>query len=190
MTETRTAIPDTTGILWEMTAQPSGTSLLKLSGDLKPGWLGKLSSYLSEEKINIIRGNGQKCGPLCWDTTFEIEKDRRSIDRHNGFDPLPALLASPKQTQIPPIRISDLILEPSTEHGGCIYAEISGKDCIGFLYGILRNFSFYSLFPTKLEISTQGNTAFDRFWLKGVGASIPAKEDVAALYDRLKSILH
>lgn len=189
MTGTTAATPDTAGILWDIAAQPSGSSLLKLSGDLKPGWLGKLSSYLSEEKINIIRGHGQKCGPLCWETTFEIQKTNRIIDMHSGFNPLPALMVSPKQAQIPSIKISDLVIEPSTEHGGCIYAEISGKDCIGFLYGILRYFSFYSLFPTKLEISTQGNTAFDRFWLKGVGASTPAKDDMVALYDRLKAIL-
>ena len=188
MTETRTAASDTTGILWDVTPQPSGTSLLKLSGDLKPGWLGKLSSYLSEEKINIIRGAGQKCGPLCWDTTFEIEKTNSSIDMHSGFNPLPALLASPRQVQIPAIRLTDLAIEPSTDHGGSIFAEISGTDCIGFLYGILRNFSFYSLFPTKFEISTRGSMAFDRFWLKGIGASTPVNEDMMALYDRLKTI--
>jgi len=90
---------------------------------------------------------------------------------------------------VPLPKISDFQVEYSTRHAGSIYAEISGKDSIGFLYGVLRIFSFYSLFPTELEISTQGRFAFDKFWLKGVGASVPTKEDTIMLNDRLTLML-
>jgi len=72
-----------------------------------------------------------------------------------------------------------------TRHGGSLYAEISGKDCIGFLYGMLRMFSFYSLFPTELEISTKGMVVHDRFWLKGIGSAAPSDDDLKALHERL-----
>jgi hypothetical protein len=85
-------------------------------------------------------------------------------------------MAFDAQFDLPPLKISDFQIERSTRHGGSIYTEISGKDSIGFLYGMLRIFSFYSLFPTELEISTKGMIAADRFWLKGIGASVPTKE--------------
>lgn len=177
---------DTSGVHWDMSPSPSGAGLLKLSGDLKPGWLGRLSSHLSCQKINIIRGSARKCGILCWDSSFEIDGMHSHPDSFEGFNPLPALMSSAEQVHLPPIKITDFQIEHSTRHGGSIYTEISGKDCIGFLYGMLRTFSFYSLFPTELEISTRGMTASDRFWLKGIGASVPAKDDLKSLHERLR----
>ncbi|HXE95283.1 MAG TPA: hypothetical protein VN642_02675 [Dongiaceae bacterium] len=66
--------PDATGISWKIEPSGPGTGSLELSGDLKPGWLGKLSSHLSYNKINILKGAARKNGPLCWDASFEIEE--------------------------------------------------------------------------------------------------------------------
>jgi len=181
--------PDSMGISWGITPSPSGAGILKLSGDLKPGWLGKLSSHLSHQKINILRGTARKSAPLCWDASLEIEEKHKKTVSFQEFNPLPAVMGSVVQVDLPQLKISDFQLEHSTLHGGSIYTEISGKDCIGFLYGVLRIFSFYSLFPTELEIATNGMLAHDRFWLKGTGASVPAKEDVTALYERLEMML-
>lgn len=172
-----------------MTSSPSGIAILNFSGDLKPGWLGRLSSHLSHHQINILRGNARKCSPLCWDASLEIEGQRGKLDPLNGFNPLPAVMGSAEQIDLPPLKISDFRVEHSTLHKGSIYTEIAGEDCIGFLYSILRTFSFYSLFPTELEISTSGMIACDRFWLKGIGASVPTAEDMAALHERLEMML-
>lgn len=181
--------PDSTGIYWDMGISPSGTDLLKLSGDLKPGWLGRLSSHLSHKKINILTGSARKSAPLCWDASFEIEPAHKHLNPFREFDPLPAIIGPVVQVDLPPLKISDFQIEHSTRHGGSLYTEISGKDCIGFLYGMLRVFSFYSLFPTELEISTKGMIASDRFWLKGIGASVPEKDDMTALHERLTIML-
>jgi len=172
-----------------MAPSPSGGGILKLTGDMKPGWLGRLSSHLSYEKINIIGGAARKSSPLCWDASFEIESVHSCSDPFKDFNPLPAVTGSAVRIDLPPLRISDFQIERSTRHGGSIYTEISGKDCIGFLYGMLRIFSFYSLFPTELEISTKGIVAYDRFWLKGIGSSVPAKDDMKSLHERMTTML-
>lgn len=176
-------------IQWNMTTSASGASVLKLSGDLKPGWLGKLSSHLSHQKINILRGSARKCSPLCWEASFEIEEKHKNSEPFKHFNPLPAVMGAAVHVDLPQLKISDFKLEHSPVHGGSIYTEITGKDCIGFLYGVLRIFSFYSLFPTELEISTSGILAHDKFWLKGIGASVPAQEDMTALHERLTMML-
>lgn len=180
---------DSSGVVWELTLSPSGAGMLKLSGDLKPGWLGKLSSYLSHQKINIIRGSATKSSPLCWDASLEVEEKHKNIVPFNGFNPLPAVMGSAVHVDLPLLSLTNFTLEQCSMHGGSLYTEITGKDCLGFLYGILRIFSFYSLFPTELEISTSGMLAQDRFWLKGIGASVPAKEDMTSLHERLTMML-
>lgn len=172
-------------IFWEMSTSSSGADMLNISGNLKPGWLGRLSSYLSLNTINMISGSARKCGSLRWDAAFEIEAKSTLPNPLKGFNPLPAIMAFDARAVISPLKISDFVIEYSTRHGGSLYVEISGKDCIGFLYGMLRMFSFYSLFPTELEISTKGTVVHDRFWLKGIGSAAPSDEDLKALHERL-----
>ncbi|MDD2308448.1 MAG: hypothetical protein PHH91_02585 [Desulfuromonadaceae bacterium] len=172
-------------ISWDMSTSTSGAAILSIHGNLKPGWLGRLSSYLSLNAINMISGSARKCGSLCWDASFEIEAKSALPNPLKGFNPLPAIMAFDARVVIPQLKISDFVIEHSTRHGGSLYAEISGKDCIGFLYGMLRMFSFYSLFPTELEISTKGTVVHDRFWLKGIGSAAPSDDDLKALHERL-----
>lgn len=174
---------------WEMSPRPSGSNVLSLSGDLKPGWLGRLSSNLSSNNISILNGTALKHSPLRWDASFEVAAEPGSPVTFTEFNPLPAVSGTTERAAAPPLKLSDYQLEFSTRHGGSIYTEIAGADCIGFLYGVLRIFSFYSLFPTELEISTKGKTALDRFWLKGIGASAPDNEDLSALNRRLFTML-
>ncbi|MHB8056394.1 MAG: hypothetical protein ACYDHC_00720 [Desulfuromonadaceae bacterium] len=176
---------DSGDISWEMSTSPSGADMLSIHGNLKPGWLGRLSSYLSLNTINTISGSARKCGSLCWDASFEIEAKSALPNPLKGFNPLPAIMAFDTRAAIPQLKISDFVIEHSTRHGGSLYVEISGKDCIGFLYGMLRMFSFYSLFPTELEISTKGTVVHDRFWLKGIGSAAPSDDDLKALHERL-----
>ena len=181
--------PDSARVLWNLSPSPSGASILTLHGDLKPGWLGRLSSHLSYNMISMTSGSARKSGSLCWDASFEIDVKYSDRDKLKEFDPLCAVMAANDLTILPTLKISDFQVERSTRHGGSVYVEICGKDCIGFLYRVLRVFSFYSLFPIELEISTSGALANDRFWLKGIGSAVPAKEDMTALYERLVMML-
>jgi hypothetical protein len=180
---------ESAGVIWNMSPRPSGTSLLSLSGDLKPGWLGTLSSNLSSNKISILNGAAMKHSPLHWDSSFEVAIEPGSPVKFTEFNPLPALTETTERAAGSPLELTDYQIEYSTRHKGSIYTEISGADCIGFLYEVLRIFSFYSLFPTELDISTKGKKALDRFWLKGIGASVPEKDDISALNRRLLTML-
>ncbi len=182
---------DTTssGISWEIVPHDSTSSHLKLSGDLKPGWLGKLFMFLSSEEINVVKGNAWKCSTLGWESCFEIEKNLRPIVS-SGFNPMMAFNAIYKRgTDSQLLKISELKIKRSSHHGGSIYVEISGKDHIGFLNSILSVFSFYSLFPTELEITTTGHIASDQFWLKGIANSVPSDEDIKLLTERFNRFL-
>jgi hypothetical protein len=167
MTLPETAVPaenpiktDSTGVSWDISPLPSGAGVLKLSGDLKPGWLGRLSSSLTSNKISILNGAALKHSPLRWDASFEVESIHGFAFKE--FNPLPAVTGTAEQIACPPLKLSDYQVEYSTRHGGSIYTEISGADCIGFLYGVLRMFSFYSLFPTELEYATRFSCFFGR----------------------------
>jgi hypothetical protein len=180
-----------TGTKWEIAPNGSETSMLKLNGDLKPGWLGRLSSYLSVEKINIVKGTASKCSSLSWDANFEIEKDSRPIECDLDFNPLTAFSAEfTHGTAVPALKVSNILIKRSSRHGGSVYVEISAKDCLGFLHSILSIFSFYSLFPTELEVNTKANTVFDQFWLKGIGFSNPSDEDMESLKERLTRTMY
>jgi len=185
----RSPEPSFAGINWEITESPSGSRVLKVSGDLKPGWLGRLATHLSAEKINILGGAARKISPLRWDSVFEIACSSQ-LDNISHFNPLPAVMSagSAQQPYLPPPGITGFSVERSADHGGCLYVEIGGRDCIGFLSGILSVFSFYSLFPIEMELSTVENIASDRFWLKGIGASVPIDDDIAVLSQRLESM--
>ena len=174
------------GIYWEITPNNRVSSILKLSGNLKPGWLGQLSSYMSQEKINIIKGTACKCSSIRWDGLFEIEKGTRPIEVEIDFNLIKAFNEFRGQQVVElASKISTMSIKRSTRHGGSLYVEISGKDCIGFLSRIMGIFSFCSLFPTELEVTTKAHTVFDQFWLKGTGLSIPTDEDMALLHERL-----
>ena len=177
---------DSSKVHWHMTGTSPGAATLKIQGNLKPGWLGRLSSYLSHHTVSLTGGYARKSSSLSWDATFAIEAGSSNGTPLNVLDPLPAIMAVDTRAAIPVITIADFQVEHSTRHGGSLYTETSGKDCIGFLYGLLRMFSFYSLFPAEVDISTKGMVAHDRFWLKGIGSATPSPDDLKALYERLQ----
>jgi len=125
----RTSETTPSGISWEIAPNERVSSILKLSGYLKPGWLGQLSSYMSQEKINIIKGTACKCGAICWDGLFEIDKGASPIDAAFDFNLFKAFNGFSDQRKIElPSKISNLLIKRSTRHGGSVYVEISGKD--------------------------------------------------------------
>ncbi len=181
--------PTLHSINWHLTPSLSGTTILTLNGSLRTGWLGKLSSFLLRNEINIIGGTARKNGSLYWNASLEIETGQETLSKLAGFSPETVLCDFEIPLATVPIKLSDFRAEYTSKHGGSFYVEATGEDCMGFLHGILRAFSFSSMFPTEFEITTKGNTVFDRFWLKGIGASIPIKDDMKSLHERLHVML-
>lgn len=180
---------DTTASGIEYTITPHGSrALLKLDGDLRVGWAASLAQGLTQLDINIISGTAVKESALWWISRFEIEpvgpapRDLTTLDIASFFK------GSAVHSSIPAINLHAYRLELCSRHGGSLEVEISGTDSIGFLAGILRQFSFYSLFPVEMELETRGKLAHDRFWLKCIGNVSPLAEDVACIKNRLKGM--
>ncbi|QEM67198.1 hypothetical protein FO488_02830 [Geobacter sp. FeAm09] len=174
----------------EYAIRPQGaTALLELDGVLSSGWAGSLASALTLQDISIIRGSAVKTSALKWSARFEIKP--RSV-RPEGLASLdvPSIFGKPADYKsAPTISLKDYHLEVSPRHGGSLYARIVGADKIGFLVGILRQLSFFSLFPVEMKLETEGLTASDHFWLKRIGNVQPTSEDIANIQESLFGLL-
>ncbi|MBU5613779.1 hypothetical protein [Geomonas azotofigens] len=45
------------------------------------------------------------------------------------------------------------------------------------------------LFPVKMTVDTQGDVAVDRFWLRGVGGSVPSEGIADAMKRNMEQLL-
>lgn len=182
-----TATTTASGIAYSITPRDS-RALLELNGDLRVGWTASLAQALTRLDINIVSGKAVKRSALNWTSSFEIEpvgvrqRDVTTLDVNSFFS------GSADHASIPPITLTGYRLELCAQHDGSLYVEICGADTIGFLAGIIRVFSYYSLFPVEMELETRGNMAYDRFWLKCIGNVAPLAEDAECVRNRLAGL--
>jgi len=174
----------------EYAIKPLGeTALLELSGVLSSGWAGSLASALTQRDISIVRGSAVKTSVLKWTAQFEIKPRTARPESLASLD-VPSLFGkSADYTSAPAISLMEYHLEVSPRHGGSLYARIAGADKIGFLVGILRQLSYFSLFPVEMKLETEGATVSDHFWLKRIGNAPPTSEDVTNIQESLFGLL-
>ncbi|HBG04452.1 MAG: hypothetical protein A2075_03430 [Geobacteraceae bacterium GWC2_58_44] len=168
--------------------QPHSYELV-IKGFLAPGWTGRLTAALAKHRIGIVRGEAEKVTASAWHARFELKtapfaKDPLSIDYI-------ALAGTelPYDRNSGKIALLDVVMEPSSRHAGSLYIEVTGVDRLGFLGDLLDYFSMRCLFPIKMSVETVADTAVDRFWLRGVGASIPSESITAAIKENLERLL-
>lgn len=170
---------------FEILPKGAGTYELKLWGKFHPGCIGSLSSGLSRNKLNIIRGQAIK-SLSHWNTVLEITK--------SGFATDPGrldMLALAKEedsdaTADDSLSISRYTLEPPEKHNGALYLEVQAPDQLGFLGQMLNRLAFLLLFPEKIIIDTVNNRIFDKFWIRGLGGNPPSATAQAALRKKLE----
>jgi hypothetical protein len=180
---------DGSGIEYAITRHDSRV-LLQINGALRVGWTASLARGLTQSDINIIRGTAIKEGAIRWTSNFEIEPAPSSRNNLANLDVGSFFkTAAAQHTAIPDIRLHTFRTVFSPRHGGSLEVELSGADSIGFLAGILRQFSFYSLFPVEMALDTIGSTAHDRFWLKCIGNVPPQADDVECVRNRLSTLV-
>jgi hypothetical protein len=162
---------------------------LAMKGFLAPGWTGRLTAGLASHRLSIVSGRAEKVTATAWDSSFELKaaafsKDPLKID-------FVALAAAelPYERTTGKIALLDFVMEPCSRHDGSLYLEIRGVDRLGFLGDLLDYFSMRCLFPVKMTIDTVGDTAVDRFWLRGVGGSKPSDSIACAVKDNLEKLL-
>lgn len=162
---------------------------LALRGFLMPGWVGRLAAALAQHRISIIRGEAEKVTVSSWSSSFELKsapfaKDPLAIDYVSL-----ANTELPQDRAVGKIDLLDFRLETCSQHEGSLYLEVRGVDRLGFLGDLLDYFSMRCLFPVKMTVETVGNTALDRFWLKGVGGSKPSDSITFSMKENLDRLL-
>jgi hypothetical protein len=170
------------------TYQPHEYTLV-LKGFLAPGWTGRLANGLAQQRIGIVMGEAEKVTASAWQATFKLKssplaKDPLSIDY--------ACLANtelPTERSRDKIALRDFLMEPCSRHQGSLYLEIKGVDRLGFLGDLLDYFSMRCLFPVKMVVETAGDSAVDRFWLRGMGGSVPSESVAIAMKENLTRLL-
>jgi hypothetical protein len=178
-----------TGIGFDIKATGNRNSFgLVMKGFLMPGWAGRLTANLAQQRIGISSGEAEKVTMSAWHASFELKaapfaKDPLSLDY--------AALASAESSndQSAAIALLDFRMEPCSRHEGSLFLELKGMDRLGFLGDLLDYFSMRCLFPVKMTIETVGETAVDRFWLKGVGGSRPSDSIAEAVQENLTRLL-
>jgi hypothetical protein len=162
---------------------------LVIKGFLAPGWTGRLTAGLAQQRIGIVRGEAEKVTASAWHSRFELKS--ASFAR----DPLTIDYIALAATELPydrnsgKIALLDFAMEPCSKHDGSLYLKIRGVDRLGFLGDLLDYFSMRCLFPVKMTVETVADTALDRFWLRGVGGSQPSESIAEAIKENLDRLL-
>jgi hypothetical protein len=162
---------------------------LSLKGFLSPGWTGRLTAGLAQHRVGIVTGEAEKVNSSTWDSTFKLKS------APFAKDPLTIDYAALASTELPydrttgSIALRGFTMEPCSRHQGSLYLEVKGVDRLGFLGDLLDYFSMRCLFPVKMIIETHADTALDRFWLRGVGGSVPSETVANAMQENLQRLL-
>lgn len=171
-----------------MVGQPRGYRL-ELSGFLAPGWTGRLTAGLAQHRVGIVRGEAEKINASSWRSSFEL-KAAPFAGNPADIDYLRLAATEPAhQHDAARIALTSLVVEPPSRHQGSLYIEIKGVDRLGFLGDLLDYFSMRCLFPVKMRIETVEDQAVDRFWLRGVGGSVPSEAISASIRENLEQLL-
>lgn len=162
---------------------------LTIKGFMAPGWTGRLTAALARHEIDIVRGKAEKVTLTAWHSNFELKsapyaKDPLDIDYIALASKEPSHNRSADS-----IALLEYALEPCSRHEGSLYIEVTGVDRLGFLGDLLDHFSMRCLFPIKMSVETVAEMAVDRFWLRGIGGSVPSEAISQSLKDSLEQLV-
>lgn len=186
-TDTHLAGWNDTGCSIEPVATEPGAYRLEMSGFLAPGWSGRLAAGLAEHRVGIVRGSAEKVNASSWRSSFEL-KSAPFAGSPQGLDFLKLANTEPVH-KAANIELLTFSTEPASRHDGSLFIELQGADRLGFLGDLLDYFSMRCLFPVRMTIDTRGRTALDRFWLRGVGGSVPSDAISDAIKKNLEQLL-
>jgi hypothetical protein len=164
---------------------PGGLHTLNIWGRLPPDWMGNLSSGLSKNRINIISATAKKT-KVSWSAEFEIMPDRFAEDP-DKLDFLALAKSAAHSDAAASLSLEKLVVGEPDTNDGALYLEITARDQLGFLGALLGRLAFFSLFPETMIIETTNGRIFDRFWIKGVGGSIPSGSAIKSVRQKLGS---
>jgi hypothetical protein len=162
--------------------------LLELGGFLSPGWTGRLTAGLAEQHIAILTGEAEKISSYAWQSTLLL-KAAPSVDPDAIDFVALATTEVNRHGSGAPLVLRDFNLDFGNRHQDSLYLEIRGVDRLGFLGDLLDFFSMRCLFPVKMKVETLGDSAVDRFWLRGMGGSVPSDAIATGLKESLARLI-
>ncbi len=161
---------------------------LSMEGRFDPGWICGLTHGLAERRINIIRAEALRGNGRNWQARLDLDFSLADVATDEVDYQALSKATATVQALSNPLVLDDYQLERSSRCGGSLYLEASGPDRLGALSSLLNTFSLFSLFPAEILVETKQRRIFDRFWLKGLGNSVPSPEAVTALRQRMQEV--
>lgn len=140
-----------------------------------------------EPTVGMTKGSPQ--APLLFFTVDKSDTRHPENRRRKCVDFLALTTKRVPHASALELALTAYSLRPDELDPDAVYVEISGRDRTGFLSGILKQFSLFSLFPTKMIIDTKDGLVFDRFWIKGIGASKPSDDAIASIRRNLGGLM-
>jgi len=156
-----------------LTREACALTRLRVSGRMRPGWCGNLSTGLADLGVDIARGRALTIGTGIWNAEFELRCppacELSSLD-------LGRLLETRAAAGFTwPLELTAYRLSRSASRGGCLLLGVEASNRVGFLAALLRRLAYHALFPVELRLDSVDETARDQLWLRGIGGSIPTR---------------
>lgn len=175
------------GVGSTVTSWAGGMQVVKLSGELPPGWCENLTSALSRRNIGIVRGFAKQIVDHRWIAEFQVQPPERGT----GLSDTDYLsLAWSPASPAPPadIALDSYYVDSSPEAGQYLFLEVNGYDRIGFLASLLDRLGRQALFPEQISLETWEGRALDCFHLRTAAGNPPGPETARALSATLESL--
>lgn len=162
-------------------------TVLRVSGRLRPGWCGNLSTGLADAGVDIARARAVSTGAGVWEALFELQC---AAGKHLGPSEVEDWLDRSSGAGFAArVELAGFRLARSPAHGGSLRLEVEAADHVGFLAALLRRLAYFSLFPVELRLDTLDGAVRDHFWLRGAGSSEPRPSTEAALAASLQALV-
>jgi hypothetical protein len=151
------------------------TSLLRIEGTFRPGWLGSLAAGIAEHGISIVQGHAES--DLLGGWTAELVLARSPTGAlPSRLDFVALADRDVLDYSGPRVELSIGSASSVPDHGGSLLVIVEGKDQIGFLATLLTRLAKVQLHPVELAIATTAGTVADRLWLRAAGNRAPGPD--------------
>lgn len=152
---------------------------LQIWGLLPPAWCANLALHCTAAGFSIIEGDGRRIATTRWVADFALHPTRPE-HQPTAFDFLQMARHRPLWcSSVPAPTCTDLSLTHTRDDR--LIAYVCGRDEVGFLAWLLREFGDAGLQPQRFCLRTRDTTVEDWFELEGPGGAPISASQVDAL---------
>ena len=137
---------------------------LQLWGRLPSNWAGNLTLHAFAAGLQIVTGDALRTHRGIWASSFLLRPANLRNPTHYDF--LNMARHGPRMVPELPEPEVKIVLRPSNESSGDVFARVAGQDSVGLIAHLLRRFSHDGLHPRRFMLRTDGHQIRDWFWLE------------------------